>query len=90
VILTHHHLDHGRNAGLFPDVPIIDGWATWTGVNFTSAPPLLPAGVHIEKTPGHTHDSLTIVIEADDGIVVVCGDLLWWQDDTSQTFMRRT
>lgn len=82
VIHTHHHLDHTRNTGMFPNIPVIDSWATWTGVNFATAPPRLPKSIHIEKTPGHTYDSLTIYVDTDEGIVAICGDVMWYEGDT--------
>jgi glyoxylase-like metal-dependent hydrolase (beta-lactamase superfamily II) len=43
VIHTHHHLDHTRNSGMFPDVPVIDAWATWHGCAYSKASPLCPS-----------------------------------------------
>ena len=82
VIHTHHHLDHNRNTGMFPDVPVLDAWATWQGTNFITAAPPLPDGVYIERTPGHTYDSITIFVPTGEGIVAICGDVFWWEGDT--------
>ena len=82
VIHTHHHLDHTRNSGMFPNVPVIDAWATWNGVIYTTNPPELPQDIRIEKTPGHTYDSLTVFVNIEEGIVAICGDLMWWEGDT--------
>lgn len=82
VIHTHHHLDHNRNSGLFANVPVIDAWAMWRGTDYDTNPPVLPAGIRIEKTPGHTYDSLTVFVDTEEGVVAVCGDVLWWDNDT--------
>ncbi len=82
VIHTHHHLDHTRNTGMFPDIPVIDGWAIWDGVDFNTTIPNLPTEIVIEKTPGHTYDSLTVFVKTVDGRVAICGDVFWWEGDT--------
>ncbi len=82
VVHTHHHIDHNRNAGMFPDIPVIAEWATWSGVDYVTTAFVLPEGLRIEKTPGHTYDSLTVFVDTEEGIVAICGDVMWWEGDT--------
>lgn len=82
VIHTHHHLDHTRNSGMFSDVPVIDAWAAWSGVDYDTNPHVLHPTIRIQVTPGHSYDSLTVFIETEEGVVAICGDVLWWKDDT--------
>lgn len=82
VIHTHHHLDHTRNAGMFADVPVIDAWAAWDGVDYDRKPVTLHEAIRLQPTPGHSYDSLTIFVETQDGVTAICGDVLWWEADT--------
>ena len=82
IIHTHNHLDHVRNSGMFPDVPVIDSWATWQGSEFFRRAPSLPKGVRIMNTPGHSADSLTVFVDTFEGVVAICGDLLFWEGDS--------
>jgi glyoxylase-like metal-dependent hydrolase (beta-lactamase superfamily II) len=82
VVHTHHHLDHNRNAGMFPDVPVIDAWATWSGVDYAKGQVTLPRSIRVEATPGHTYDSLTLFVDTGTGITAICGDVFWWENDS--------
>ena len=82
VIHTHHHLDHNRNTGMFADIPVIDAWATWNGVDYSTKKVELHPSIRIQSTPGHSYDSLTIFVDTEDGAVAICGDVLWREDDT--------
>lgn len=81
VIHTHHHLDHNRNTGMFSDVPVIDAWAVWDGVDYDTKPRALHEAIKIQSTPGHSYDSLTVFVETKEGVVAICGDVFWWKDD---------
>ncbi len=82
VIHTHHHLDHSRNTGMFMDVPVIDAWAVWKGVDYDRKPTALHELIRLQPTPGHSYDSLTVFADTEDGIVAICGDVFWWKGDT--------
>ncbi|MEO6077916.1 MAG: MBL fold metallo-hydrolase [Candidatus Andersenbacteria bacterium] len=82
LVHTHHHLDHVRNAGMFKDISVIDAWAMWNGVDYSTKKVELHPSIRIQPTAGHSYDSLTVFVEAEDGIVAVCGDVLWWENDT--------
>lgn len=82
VIHTHHHLDHNRNSGMFADVPVVDAWAMWKGVDYDTNPKSLHESIRIQATPGHTYDSLTIFVTTEEGVVAICGDVFWWKGDT--------
>jgi len=82
VVQTHHHIDHNRNAGMFPNIPFISALESWNGIDYTTTMPTMPEGIRIEKTPGHTYDSLTIFVDTEEGVVAICGDLMWYEGDT--------
>ncbi len=81
IIHTHHHLDHTRNTGMFADIPVIDAWAVWDGVDYNNKPHTLHEAITIQPTPGHSYDSLTVFVKTNDGTVAICGDTFWWKDD---------
>ncbi|HEY3751679.1 MAG TPA: MBL fold metallo-hydrolase [Pseudonocardiaceae bacterium] len=82
VLLTHGHLDHSEGARRFAE------WAG--GVSVRALDPALRLGseglaggdvvraagldIQVLATPGHTADSLSFLIEADDGTAVLTGD----------------
>ncbi|MEU8079272.1 MBL fold metallo-hydrolase [Catellatospora citrea] len=82
VFITHHHVDHTRNVGMFPAATVYDSdslyrgdlWAEHEGDGFFVAP-----GVQIIKTPGHTNECASLVVETDDGVVVLTH--AWWFSD---------
>jgi len=39
--------------------------------------------IKIIKTPGHSYDALTLLVNTKDGIVAVVGDL-WWKENYPQ------
>lgn len=78
IFLTHSHLDHYRNIGLFPNTSVIEYFGIWENdneqkdlkENFTR-------DIKIIKTPGHSNDSLTMLIKTSKGTVAICGDVFW-------------
>src|SRR5258708_6633257 len=75
LIHTHHHLDHTRNAGMFVDIPVIDAWAMWSGVDYSTNPITLHESIRIQPTPGHSYDSLTVFVKVEEGVIAICGDV---------------
>lgn len=82
VFLTHHHLDHTRNAGLFPAARVIDGssiyqgdrWSEHSGDGYEIAP-----GVRVMHTPGHARDGASLVVETEAETQVLTH--AWWFPD---------
>jgi len=82
LIITHYHPDHVGNLNLFPKTTIIDIWGSQKNdvyqvdVNFYLGKKFnLSENIKIIKTPGHTKDSLSVLVKTKEGIVAVCGDL---------------
>jgi glyoxylase-like metal-dependent hydrolase (beta-lactamase superfamily II) len=82
VFISHHHPDHTVNIALFPNAEVVDFWASyrddvWTGhagETFSLTP-----RVTLWRTPGHTEEDASLVVEAEDG-VYACTHL-WWRED---------
>ncbi|MEK6820309.1 MAG: MBL fold metallo-hydrolase, partial [Nanoarchaeota archaeon] len=78
VFITHSHIDHYRNIGMFPDAKTLEYFGIWEEdkqgegwkENFSE-------NIKIIKTPGHSNDNLTLLIKTNKGIVAVCGDVFW-------------
>jgi glyoxylase-like metal-dependent hydrolase (beta-lactamase superfamily II) len=82
VLLTHGHLDHSAGARRFAEwaggVPVraLDPALRLGSEGLAGGDVVRAAGLDIQvlATPGHTADSLSFLIEADDGTAVLTGD----------------
>lgn len=87
VFLTHHHVDHTRNIGMFPDAVVVDGdslydddaWRTHDGDGYEIAP-----GVAVMITPGHSAEGASLRVVTDAGVHVVT-HAWWFADRTPET-----
>ncbi len=77
VFISHSHLDHYRNLGLFSRAKTLEYWGLWEGNKVVDWQPQLTPDIQIIKTPGHSDDSLTLLVKTPRGIVAVCGDVFW-------------
>ena len=77
VCITHSHMDHYRNIGMFPKARAIDYWGIWEGDYVEDVKPQLSKDIQIIKTPGHNYDGIALLVKTDKGIVAVCGDVFW-------------
>jgi len=82
VIITHSHTDHLENLGLFDKAQSMNVFEQKRGDIFKLTEEVLEKGekqftknVKIISTPGHTQECISILVETDDGIVAVAGDL---------------
>ena len=78
IFISHHHPDHTINAALFPNATVVDFWATYKGDvwedhgdNYAIAP-----GITVLRTPGHTKEDASLVVETTQGTVVFTH--VWW------------
>jgi glyoxylase-like metal-dependent hydrolase (beta-lactamase superfamily II) len=88
VILTHTHIDHTYNIGLFNNAKVyLKFLNTHTGMHQVLKENMLyrddlfdgtelAKDVGIIMTPGHSPDHLSILVKTDKGNVVVCGDAI--------------
>jgi glyoxylase-like metal-dependent hydrolase (beta-lactamase superfamily II) len=80
VCLTHSHIDHYRNAGMFPDAKVLEFFGLWENNICHEWQEQFAPNVKILKTPGHDYTGLTVLVNTKDGIVAVCGDVFWKKD----------
>jgi len=79
VFITHSHMDHYRNIGMFSDAIAIDYWGLWEGAKNEKLPEKLSDNINFIKTPGHSYDGMTMIAKTNDGKIAVVGDL-WWSE----------
>ncbi|MCU0680506.1 MAG: MBL fold metallo-hydrolase [Planctomycetes bacterium] len=77
VFLTHSHIDHYRNIGMFPRAKTLEYWGLWEGNSSQDRPESLSSDIKIISTPGHSNDSLTLLVNTIHGVVAICGDVFW-------------
>lgn len=77
VFITHSHIDHYRNIGMFPKAKTLEYWGLWDGASAKDWNEQFTDDIRIIKTPGHNYDSLTMLVKTDEGVVAICGDVFW-------------
>ncbi|MBU3896005.1 MBL fold metallo-hydrolase [Patescibacteria group bacterium] len=84
VFLTHSHLDHFRNIGMFPQAKTIEYFGIWDKNTVCEWREEFSKDIQIIKTPGHDKTSLTLLVKTKEGIVAVCGDVFWKENEPVQ------
>jgi len=82
VCVTHSHLDHYRNVGMFPNAKVIDYWGIWERDTINSWAENFTENIQILHTPGHDYTSITLFVNTGlksnyPGVVAICGDNFW-------------
>ncbi len=77
VCITHAHMDHYRNVGMFPNAKTFGCFGLWHGDKFEKLNENLTKNIKIMKTPGHSDDSITLLVKTKIGKVAICGDVFW-------------
>lgn len=76
VYITHSHVDHYRNIGMFKNAKTLDYFGWWINDIFEdySDP---SENIKMIYTPGHSVDGTTLIVKTDKGNVAICGDVYW-------------
>lgn len=77
VCITHSHIDHYRNIGMFPKAKTLEYWGLWDKNTVKAWEEQFTENIKIIKTPGHSYDSITLLVKTEKGRVAVVGDLFW-------------
>ncbi len=77
VFITHSHIDHYRNIGMFPEAKTLEYYGLWDKNTIQDWPEQFSEDIKIIKTPGHSYDGLTLLVKTGEGVVAVCGDVFW-------------
>jgi glyoxylase-like metal-dependent hydrolase (beta-lactamase superfamily II) len=80
VFLTHSHIDHFRNVGMFPNAKLLEFFGLWENDTVDDWEEQFSENIKIIKTPGHADNSLSFLIKTDKGLVAIVGDVFWKKD----------
>lgn len=85
VFVTHHHIDHTRNIGMFPNATVVDGQSVYAGdvwSDHDATPYAFSDDITVLSTPGHSQECATwLVNTSDKGMVALTH--AWWFADMS-------
>jgi len=91
VFITHYHPDHILNIRLFPGKDIYDGGIIWRDDKEIEYEGKIPdTNVEVIQTPGHADEHCSLLVETDEGKVLVNADVFWWMDDEEQKIDRES
>jgi glyoxylase-like metal-dependent hydrolase (beta-lactamase superfamily II) len=82
VFVTHHHIDHTRNIGMFSRATVVDVDSVYDGslwLEHGGDGHRLSEHVRVIETPGHAAECAALVVDTDDGTVVLTH--AWWFAD---------
>ena len=77
VCITHSHLDHYRNIGMFPKAKTLEYFGLWDGEAAREWQKNFTKNIRIFGTPGHDRTAISIFVETKNGVVAICGDVFW-------------
>ncbi len=77
VCITHSHIDHYRNIGMFPGAKTLEYFGVWNKNNCEDWQEQFTPNIQILRTPGHDYTSITLFVKTNDGVVAICGDVFW-------------
>jgi len=80
ICITHSHIDHYRNIGMFPRAKSLEYWGLWDGNTAEDWKEQFTENIRIIKTPGHNYDAITLLVKTDKGVIAICGDVFWKED----------
>ena len=86
VVLTHMHPDHCLLAGLFENAEVVYGTENYNfkGRIEANDSEMDVEGVEFIRTPGHESFHYSVIVDTDEGKVVIASDIFWWTDDAEQ------
>jgi glyoxylase-like metal-dependent hydrolase (beta-lactamase superfamily II) len=77
VCLTHSHIDHYRNIGMFPNAKTLEFYGIWDKNSVEDWNEQFTDDIKIIKTPGHDKTAISLLVKTNKGIVAICGDVFW-------------
>lgn len=85
VFMTHYHPDHNLLVGIFENATIFDDDMYYKNDEQDNHQGVIPGtDIKIIKTPGHEIFHGSLVVPTKNGVVVVGGDVFWWDDTEEQ------
>lgn len=86
VFLTHGHADHSLLAGIFEKAKFVtfESLMYKKDLQLEFKDDILGSGTKIIKTPGHSKEHLSLLVNTNEGKYVIAGDVFWWADGEKQ------
>ncbi len=84
VCITHSHIDHYRNIGMFPDAKTLEFYGLWDKESVEEWKEQFSTNIQVQRTPGHDHTEISLFVTTKDGIVAICGDVFWKENYPEQ------
>lgn len=84
VFITHSHLDHYRNIGMFKDAKTLEYFGLWDKNTVEDRKEQVTDDIKVIETPGHSTDGLSLVVNTPHGKVVICGDVFWKENEPEE------
>ncbi len=81
VCITHSHIDHYRNIGMFPKAKTLEYFGLWQGDSVEDWSSKFTENIEIIKTPGHDYSGITLLVKTEKGIVAIVGDVFWKENE---------
>ena len=83
ICLTHDHVDHFKNIGMFSQAKIVEYFGIWGTGDIDpekDLPETLSENIQIIKTPGHDRTGISLIVKTDLGRIAIVGDVFWQKD----------
>lgn len=80
VYITHSHMDHYRNIGMFSKAKTLDFYGWWAGDISEDYSGKVTDDIEMIYTPGHSDDGTALLVKTADGVVAICGDAFWQEN----------
>ncbi len=77
VFITHSHIDHYRNVGMFPKAKILEYGGIWDKTSVEPWAEDYTENLQILHTPGHDYTGISLFATTETGVVAICGDVFW-------------
>ncbi len=77
VFITHSHIDHYRNIGMFPKAKTLEFFGLWDKNSVEKWTENFTSNIKVIFTPGHDYTGITLLATTADGVVAICGDVFW-------------
>jgi glyoxylase-like metal-dependent hydrolase (beta-lactamase superfamily II) len=84
VCITHSHIDHYRNIGMFPQAKTLEYYGLWDKNTVDDWKEQFTKDIKIIKTPGHNYDGISLIINTSKGKVAIVGDVFWKENYPSK------
>lgn len=82
VFLTHGHPDHSLLAGIFENADIVDELYVYKKDSIIEHNGVFPGtDLKIIRTPGHMEEHCSLIVDTDEGVYAISGDVFWWPEN---------